>query len=161
MTDHKPLLGVFKKPLSETPNPRLQSLRLKVVGANVRLTWDGGKHNSIADALSRALVSAAALLDAGEQQEEAVFVRALAEGYVEAAGWLYLDAQEDDDYQKLLGALPSKPLASTLAPTMAVRPMQAVDWTSSMLGVAITSSWWTGTPGTHSCNASLIPRPPR
>ncbi len=104
VTDHKPLLGVFYKPLSETPNPRLQRLRLKVVGANVRLTWEGGKHNLIADALSRAPVSAAAPLDAGEQQEEAVFVRALSEGDVEAASWLYLNAQEDDDYQKLLGA---------------------------------------------------------
>ena len=35
VTDHKPLLGVFNKPLSETCNPRLQRLRLKVVGANV------------------------------------------------------------------------------------------------------------------------------
>ncbi len=40
----------------------------------------------------------------GEQHEEAVFVRALEKGDVEAAGWLYLDAKEDDDYQKLLGA---------------------------------------------------------
>ncbi len=104
VTDHKPLLGVFNKPLSETPNPRLQRLRLKVVGANVRLTWEGGKHNLIADALSRAPVSAAAPLDAGEQQEEAVFVRALVEGNADAASWLYLEAQEDDDYQKLLGA---------------------------------------------------------
>ena len=40
VTDHKPLLGVFNKPLSETPNPRLQHLRLKVVGANVRLVWE-------------------------------------------------------------------------------------------------------------------------
>ncbi len=67
-------------------------------------TWEGGKHNLIADALPRALVSAAALLDAGEHQEEAVFVQALVEGDVEVAGWLYLDAKEDDDYQKLVGA---------------------------------------------------------
>ncbi len=46
----------------------------------------------------------AAALDEGEQQEEAIFVRALAEGGVEAAGWLYLDAKEDDDYQRLLRA---------------------------------------------------------
>ncbi len=84
MTDHKPLLGEFNKPLSETPNPRLQRLHLKVVVAKVQLTCEGGKHNLIADALSRAPVSAAAPLDAGEQQEEAVFVRALTEGDVEA-----------------------------------------------------------------------------
>ncbi len=104
LTDHKPLLGVFNKPLSETPNPRLQRLRLKVVGANGWLTWEGGKHNVIADALSRAPMSAAAPLDAGDQQKEAVFIRALLDWDVEAASWLYLDAQEDDYYQKLLGA---------------------------------------------------------
>ncbi len=93
VTDNKPLLGVFNKPLSKTPNPRLQRLRLKVVGANVRLTWEGGKHNIIAGALSRAPVSAAAPLDDGEQQEEAVFVRALVDGDVEAAGWLFQDAK--------------------------------------------------------------------
>ncbi len=36
-TNHKPLLGVFNKPLSETPNTRLQRLRPKVVGANMWL----------------------------------------------------------------------------------------------------------------------------
>ncbi len=46
VTDHKPLIGVFNKPLSETPNPRLQLLRLKVVGANVRLTWEGAHEES-------------------------------------------------------------------------------------------------------------------
>ncbi len=95
VTDHKPLLGVFNKPLSETPNPRLQRLRLKVMGANVRLAWEGGKNNIIAVPLSRAPVSADAPLDDGEQQVEAVFVCALVDGDVEAAGWLFQDAKED------------------------------------------------------------------
>ena len=43
VTDHKPLLGEFNKPLSETPNPRLQRLRLKVVVAKVQLTCKGGR----------------------------------------------------------------------------------------------------------------------
>ncbi len=37
VTDHLLLLGVFNKPISEIPNSRLQRLRLKVVGANMRL----------------------------------------------------------------------------------------------------------------------------
>ncbi len=104
VTDHKPLLGVVNKPLSETPNPMLQHLCLKVVVGNVRLTWEGGKHNLFVDALSWAPVLAAAQLDAGEQQEEAVFDQVLAEGDVKAASWLYRDTQEDNDYRKLLGA---------------------------------------------------------
>ncbi len=50
VTNQKPLLGVFNNPLSETPNPRLQRLCIQVVGANVRLTSEGYKHNLIADA---------------------------------------------------------------------------------------------------------------
>ncbi len=42
VTVNKTLLRVFNKPLSVTPNPRLQRLRLRVVGANVQLVWKGG-----------------------------------------------------------------------------------------------------------------------
>ncbi len=66
VTNLKPLLGVFNRPLSETLNPRLQCLRWKVVGANVQLTWEGGKHNLIADDLSLAAVLAVASSDAVE-----------------------------------------------------------------------------------------------
>ncbi len=91
-------------PLSETTNSRLQRLCLKVVEANVRLAWEGGKHNIIVDTLSRAPVSAVAQLNIGEQQKEAIFVRALVDGDMEVAGWLFLVAKQDNDYQRLLGA---------------------------------------------------------
>ncbi len=39
-------------------------------------------------------------------------------------------------------------------------PCRRWDWTSSTLGAATTSSWWTSTPGTRSCSASLPPQPP-
>ncbi len=117
VTGHKPFLGIFNKPLSETPNPRLQRLRLRVVGANMQLVWQGGKTNLIAEALSRLPVLAPAPLDVGEQQEEAVFVRALAEGSVEAAGWLFQAATEDKDYQRLLQAHGKGTAVSNLPPS--------------------------------------------
>ncbi len=47
-------------------------------------------------------VSAAAPLDIGEQQEEAVFEQALAEGDIQAVEWLLHETKEDQDYQRLL-----------------------------------------------------------
>ncbi len=99
VTVNKTLLWVFNKPLSETPNPRLQRLRLRVVGANVQLVWKGGGTNLIADAHLRSPISAPAPLDVDEQLEEAVFVRALETGSIEAANWMFQTATEDQDHQ--------------------------------------------------------------
>jgi len=54
ITDHKPLVGVFDKPLGDTANPRLLRLRLRTVDLNFTVKWQPGKMNIIADALSRA-----------------------------------------------------------------------------------------------------------
>ena len=56
ITDHKPLLGVFNKPLLELENVRLQRLCEKLIGYNFDLCWSAGKEHLIADALSRAPV---------------------------------------------------------------------------------------------------------
>ena len=56
ITDHRPLVGLFKKPLHECENPRLQRLREKLVAYNFSVEWEAGKNHQIADALSRAPV---------------------------------------------------------------------------------------------------------
>ena len=53
VTDHRPLLGTFRKPLAEIENPRLQRIREKTAGYNFNLEWIEGKSHLIADALSR------------------------------------------------------------------------------------------------------------
>ena len=53
-TDHRPLQGIFKKDLSEIPNPRLQRIREKLVEYNMTVKWVPGKSHYIADTLSRA-----------------------------------------------------------------------------------------------------------
>ena len=53
MTDHKPLLGIFSKPIAEIDNPRLQRIRMKMSSYNFKVTWCMGKLNIIADTLSR------------------------------------------------------------------------------------------------------------
>lgn len=51
-TDHKPLLGIVKKPLSDC-TLRLQRLRLRLQKYDFELEYTPGKHMYIADALSR------------------------------------------------------------------------------------------------------------
>ena len=53
ITDHKPLLGIFSKSLSEIDNPRLVRFREKIIGYPFTLNWVAGRINVIADALSR------------------------------------------------------------------------------------------------------------
>ena len=55
-TDHRPLVGVFQKPLHLTENARLLRLREKVVDYQFMVEWAPGKNHHIADALSRAPV---------------------------------------------------------------------------------------------------------
>lgn len=54
ITDHRPLLGIFEKPLSAFSNDRLQRMRERLLMYSFVVTWSAGKSHSIADALSRA-----------------------------------------------------------------------------------------------------------
>ena len=53
ITDHRPLLGTFSKPLSGLLNPRLVRFRERILDFNFSVTWQAGKQNILADALSR------------------------------------------------------------------------------------------------------------
>ena len=52
-TDHRPLIGVFQKPLGEVANPRIFRFREKLLPYSFDVSWLPGKKNLIADALSR------------------------------------------------------------------------------------------------------------
>lgn len=54
VTDHRPLLGIFEKPLSALANDRLQRIRESLVMYTFTMEWSAGKFHHIADALSRA-----------------------------------------------------------------------------------------------------------
>ena len=56
VTDHKPLKGVWAKELPDIDNIRLRRYRERLTGYNFDLSWQEGKTNQIADALSRAPV---------------------------------------------------------------------------------------------------------
>lgn len=59
LTDHRPLVGVFKKDIWDVDNPRLQRMREKVAAFNFTVRYTPGKSHLIADALSRYPVFAA------------------------------------------------------------------------------------------------------
>ena len=54
LTDHRPLVGVFNKPLHEIENARLLRFREKLAHFSFSVTYVPGKTHLIADALSRA-----------------------------------------------------------------------------------------------------------
>ena len=56
VTDHRPLVGLFRKNLSEITNQRIQGMCEKVSCYTFTVDWVPGKDNIIADALSRAPV---------------------------------------------------------------------------------------------------------
>ena len=56
ITDHKPLIGTWKKSIPDIQNVRLCRYREKTTEYNFDLTWQEGKINLIADSLSRSPV---------------------------------------------------------------------------------------------------------
>ena len=51
-TDHRPLIGVFQKPLGEVANPQIFRFQEKLLPYSFDVSWLRGKKNLIADALS-------------------------------------------------------------------------------------------------------------
>ena len=56
LTDHRPLVGIFRKQLHELDNARLMRMREKLTNFSFEVKWVEGKTHMIADALSRAPV---------------------------------------------------------------------------------------------------------
>ena len=53
LTDHRPLVGIFKKSLDDVGNPRLLRMRERTAAYSFVVSWTEGKTHFIADALSR------------------------------------------------------------------------------------------------------------
>ena len=103
VTDHKPLLGVFKNKMDETTNPRLLRMQEKMVNYSFELTWREGKSHLIADALSRAPV-----FDPPEEciTDDAVGkVLCLAVAADPRLQELFDVAEEDSSYQDVIQAI--------------------------------------------------------
>eukprot|EP00094_Tigriopus_californicus_P013999 TCALIF_13555-PA protein Name:"Similar to pol Retrovirus-related Pol polyprotein from transposon 17.6 (Drosophila melanogaster)" AED:0.32 eAED:0.33 QI:0/0/0/0.66/1/1/3/0/261 len=96
ITDHRPLVGLFKKPLASITNGRLQRLREKLNHYNFDCIWVAGKTHLIADALSRTpLFPADPELDASLREELCAAI--LTDDPIFAS----LRDSIDDDYKEL------------------------------------------------------------
>ena len=56
ITNHRPLVGIFEKPLCEVVNPRISRIWEKMLPFNFEINWLEGKFNVITDALSQNLI---------------------------------------------------------------------------------------------------------
>ncbi len=134
LTDHRPLVGIFKKDLGDIPNPRLQRLREKVAEYTFDVEWIAGKDNLVADALSRAPVFPP---DDDEELGEAELNVCLATTAGEDADdkddaedpmleFLLDAARLDHDYQKVLAALQNGQDVQRLPPDHPARQYRQV-----------------------------------
>ena len=84
----------------------------------------------------------------GEQQEEVVFVRALAEGGVDTAGWLFQAATEEKNYQRLLQAHGKATAVNNLPPSHPAHSYRGVweqlslrSWPDGLLLLVLNGAW--------------------
>jgi hypothetical protein len=99
-TDHKPLLGLSKKPY-DVISPRLQRLLLRLNRYNVTLEYVPGKQLVIADTLSRAQ-SATEHFDEGDYQESAAKINLLTQASHEKWNELAEISANDEELQNVL-----------------------------------------------------------
>jgi len=102
VTDHRPLIGIFQKPLDQLENNRLQRLREKLTSFCFKVTWTAGKTHCIADALSRAPVFAPSEEEDPNATDFTVCNRVAADPAMQV---LFDAIEDDDDYKRLIRAL--------------------------------------------------------
>ena len=98
ITDHKPLVSCFSKPMDDTSNVRIMRIRQKLTNFNFLVEWVEGKAHAIADALSRAPVFAPTEQDC---EEEEVHLRAVIASDPRLQ-FLFDEAERDQEYQEIL-----------------------------------------------------------
>lgn len=63
-TDHKPLINILNKKISEIPSTRLQRMKIKLLRYQIKIAYIPGKKMHIADLLSRSFMSETNIEDA-------------------------------------------------------------------------------------------------
>ena len=121
ITDHRPLVGTFSKPLNEITNSRLLRLREKLINYNFIVHWTPGKTHLIADALSRAPAFAPKEKETLSEEEKKgeVYVNQTAKDPILQE--LYDAAEKDEDYQAIINALLKGKTPTQLPPSHPAR----------------------------------------
>lgn len=111
ITDHRPLVGTFDKPLADLSNARLLRFREKLLDYRFKVIWSPGKTHCIADALSRSPVFQPPELQPAEKNEEETVQLCTYDIRTECGERKDLlqrikdAAAKDDQYQKVIQAL--------------------------------------------------------
>ena len=108
VTDHNPLLGIFRKDISDIDNRRLQRFRENLQPYSFDLIWAEGKSHLIADAFSRAPVDA-------PEDNPSSSLRAVAH-MPNSVAPLILDSSSEPSYLALKDAISSRTAPSCLPP---------------------------------------------
>ena len=113
-TDHRALLGMWQKDLSDVPNKRIQRFRERLQHYNLYLEYIQGKKNCMADALSRYPLTNQEDISKAQEQDEAfqqdaylLFVSFSALADLDPNYHAYLD-DRDAQYKKLIIAIQDK-----------------------------------------------------
>ena len=105
VTDHKPLKGVWAKDLPDIDNIRLRRYRERLTGYNFDLSWQEGKTNQIADALSRAPVFPASEAETTGLVDVCHAISTLQKEPDPILAPMIKAAKADTDYQMIIQAL--------------------------------------------------------
>ena len=109
VTDHRPLVGIFRKPLNEIDNVRLLRYREALASFQMSVEWKAGRTHLIADALSRYPVFKE---DSELDEVNTNLCNRLGEDPLFEP--IAQDAGNDSNYQKLVSALRENKHPSTL-----------------------------------------------
>ena len=125
LTDHKPLVGAFKRELSDTTNTRIMRYREKLANYNFVVEWVPGKTHLIADALSRAPVFSPPENHEVEAGQEAAAIHSVttADPLLQE---LADDAAKDEEYQALLQAVQQRTSIRDMPETHPARQFKSV-----------------------------------
>ena len=100
ITDHKPLVALYSKPLDDVPNTRVQRHREMLAKYSFDVTWEAGKKHLIADALSRYPVF---FTPEGQAEPDEAVVRFIAAN--DKVKSLVQAAEQDNEYKAIVDLL--------------------------------------------------------
>jgi hypothetical protein len=118
-TDHRPLVGIFKKDMASVDSRRLNRIRESLLGYNFEVEYLAGKNNVIADALSRFPVSAVTAEDVPEEDDDEFVDDPAIKAFAAATA-------ADKDLQAVIGVLKARCPPSNLPPQHPARPYASV-----------------------------------
>ena len=104
LTDHRPLVGIFRKQLHVLDNARLMRMREKLTYFLFEVKWVKGKTHMIADALSRAPV-----FQPKEEEDEAIDTAMQCFRVRESNKLANIEEAIDENYNAIVQAIKTDP----------------------------------------------------